>query len=84
MKDRYIFPAFFCYYEDGTVGVVFPDLPGCVSQGDGDEDALRMAREAMITWRNTAGSPPARNRSSIRYSPAGSRLTSSCRCEPCI
>ena len=47
MKDRYVFPAFFCYYEDGTVGVVFPDLPGCVSQGDGDEDALRMAREAM-------------------------------------
>ncbi len=47
MKDRYMFPAFFCYYEDGTVGVVFPDLPGCVSQGDGDEDALRMAREAM-------------------------------------
>jgi len=47
MKDRYIFPAFFCYYDDDTIGIVFPDLPGCVSQGDNDDDALRMAKEAM-------------------------------------
>lgn len=46
-KDRYIYPAFFCYYNDDSVGVVFPDLPGCVSQGGGEEDALRMAREAL-------------------------------------
>lgn len=47
MKERYVFPAFFCYYDEGTVGIVFPDLPGCVSQGDNDEDALRMAKEAL-------------------------------------
>lgn len=47
MKDRYVFPAFFCYYDDGPIGIVFPDLPGCVSQGEDDEDALRMAKEAM-------------------------------------
>ena len=47
MKDRYAYPAFFCYDLPGQVGVVFPDLPGCVSQGNDDEDALRMAKEAM-------------------------------------
>ena len=47
MKQRYIFPAFFCHYEDGKIGIIFPDLPGCVSQGDSDEDALRMAKEAL-------------------------------------
>jgi predicted RNase H-like HicB family nuclease/post-segregation antitoxin (ccd killing protein) len=47
MKDRYIYPAYFCYDLPGQVGVVFPDLPGCVSQGDHDEDALRMAREGL-------------------------------------
>ena len=47
LKDRYVFPAFFCYYDDGAIGVVFPDLPGCVSQGENDDDALRMAKEAL-------------------------------------
>ncbi|MDO9508240.1 MAG: type II toxin-antitoxin system HicB family antitoxin [Thermovirgaceae bacterium] len=47
MKDRYIYPAFFCHYEDGIIGIIFPDLPGCVSQGDSDEDALRMAKEVL-------------------------------------
>ena len=48
MKDRYVFPAFFSYGEGGRVGIVFPDLPGCVSQGNDDEDAMRMAKEALI------------------------------------
>jgi predicted RNase H-like HicB family nuclease len=47
LKDRYLFPAYFCYYESGKIGVVFPDLPGCISQGDSEEDALRMAKEAL-------------------------------------
>jgi predicted RNase H-like HicB family nuclease len=47
MKDRYVYPAYFCYDLPGQVGVVFPDLPGCVSQGDNDEDALRMAKEGL-------------------------------------
>ncbi len=52
MKDRYIYPAFFCYCEDGTIGVAFPDLPGCTAQGNDEEDALRMAKEtlAMHLW----------------------------------
>lgn len=48
MNDRYVFPALFCYQDDNSdVGVVFPDLPGCVSQGDDRNDALRMAHEAL-------------------------------------
>lgn len=49
MQDRYTFPAFFCYEKgvDG-VGVVFPDLPGCVTHGANDEDALRAGRDVLI------------------------------------
>lgn len=48
MKDRYIFPAYFCYCDKtGRIGIVFPDLPGCTSQADDEEEAMRMAKEAM-------------------------------------
>lgn len=48
MKDRYIFPAYFCYCADtNRIGIVFPDLPGCTSQADDEEEAMRMAKEAM-------------------------------------
>lgn len=33
--------------DDATLGVVFPELPGCVSAGDDINDALRMAHEAL-------------------------------------
>jgi predicted RNase H-like HicB family nuclease len=46
MRDRYIFPAVFHYAEDG-ISVSFPDLPGCFTCGDSDEDAIRMAEDAM-------------------------------------
>jgi predicted RNase H-like HicB family nuclease len=48
MKDRYTYPALFAY-EDGIegIGVVFPDLPGCVSHGNDEENALRMAKGAL-------------------------------------
>ncbi len=46
MAKQYI--ALFEYNkEDKEVGVVFPDFPGCVSQGDDYEDAVRMAHEAL-------------------------------------
>lgn len=47
MNERYVFPAFFCYYDSGKIGVVFEDLPGCVSQGENEADAVRMAQEAL-------------------------------------
>ena len=34
--------------NDGpTFSVVFPDFPGCISAGNGFEDAVRMAHEAL-------------------------------------
>lgn len=45
-KDRYIYPAIFDYADDG-ITVEFPDLPGCVTCGDTDEEAFKMAREAL-------------------------------------
>ena len=32
---------------DGGFSVYYPDLPGCVSYGDGFEHAQKMAREAL-------------------------------------
>jgi predicted RNase H-like HicB family nuclease len=29
---------------------VFPDLPGCGSAGDSEEEAVRNAREALSLW----------------------------------
>lgn len=36
--------------EDGVYGVVFPDLPGCVSVGLTTDEALRNAEEAVRDW----------------------------------
>lgn len=45
-KDRYIFPAVFDYADDG-ISVEFPDLPGALTCGDTEEEALQMAKECM-------------------------------------
>ncbi|NCC97796.1 MAG: type II toxin-antitoxin system HicB family antitoxin [Synergistales bacterium] len=47
MKESYTYPAIFEFYDDGGIGVFFPDLPGCVSCGDDEEDAIEMAKEAL-------------------------------------
>lgn len=44
---KYIYPAIFDPNENGGYTVTFPDLPGCVTEGDDLDDALRMAAEAM-------------------------------------
>jgi len=44
-KVTYI--AFLELAEDGTVGVVFPDLDGCVSAGDTADEAVANAHEAL-------------------------------------
>lgn len=44
--DFYLYPAVFTY-EDGQISVTWPDLPGCVTCGDTDAEALRNAKEAM-------------------------------------
>lgn len=45
--DRYIFPAVFEKGENKGYFVTFPDLPGCITEGDTIEEALRMAKEAL-------------------------------------
>ncbi|MGQ9558707.1 MAG: type II toxin-antitoxin system HicB family antitoxin [Desulfurispora sp.] len=46
MKDCYVYPAILSFDDDG-ITVEFPDLPGCVTCGDTEEDAISMAREAL-------------------------------------
>jgi len=36
--------------EDGYVVAECPTLPGCVSQGAGEDEALRNIREAISGW----------------------------------
>lgn len=43
------YPACF-YYEDEGYSVEFPDLKGCITQGDTLEDALEMAEAAALGW----------------------------------
>jgi len=50
MVDKYIYPAVFDPDERGSehgFTVTFPDLPGCITEGDSLEDALSMAQEAL-------------------------------------
>ena len=44
--DFYRYHAIFDYEQDG-VHVTFPDLPGCVTFGKDEDEAIRMAREAL-------------------------------------
>lgn len=41
------YPAVFDRAEDGRLGVVFPDLPGCVSFGATEQEAAANAAEAL-------------------------------------
>lgn len=47
MADKYIFPAIFEPGEKGGYCVTFPDLPGCITEGDSLEEALYMAKDAL-------------------------------------
>jgi len=46
LKNSYIFPAIFEYYEESYT-VTFPDLSGCITEGSNVEEALKMAKEAL-------------------------------------
>ncbi len=45
-KDRYIYPAIFDYADDG-ISICFPDLPGCFSCANSDEEAIKMSKDAL-------------------------------------
>ena len=46
MKDVYTFPAIFNYADDG-ISIKFPDLPGCLSCADDNDEAVYMATDAL-------------------------------------
>jgi predicted RNase H-like HicB family nuclease len=45
--DRYVYPAVFTYEDGYEIAVTFPDLPGCTTSGESEEEALRCSREAL-------------------------------------
>ena len=44
--EKRIYPAIF-HKEETGYSVTFPDLPGCITEGDTLEEALYMAQDAL-------------------------------------
>ncbi len=49
MQTSYTYPAIFNYSDDG-ISISFPDLPGCLSQADYTEEALKNSEEVLGLW----------------------------------
>ena len=47
---EYVYPAIFHKNEDESYTVVYPDLPGCISEGKNLGNALYMAQSALGQW----------------------------------
>ena len=47
---EYVYPAIFHDNGDGSYTVIFPDLPGCMTQGDSLSQAIYMAEKALTQW----------------------------------
>lgn len=47
---KLIYPACFYPCEEGGYTVIFPDLPGCVTEGDTLSEAVDMAIDAASGW----------------------------------
>jgi predicted RNase H-like HicB family nuclease len=47
---KLIYPACFYPCEEGGYTVIFPDLPGCVTEGDTLSEAMDMAVDAASGW----------------------------------
>jgi len=45
--NYYRFIAIFSYYEDG-ISITFPDLPGCVSHGETEQEAMSAAKDVLL------------------------------------
>ena len=45
--DTYAYIGILEYGEEGSVGVRFPDLPGCIAVGDTTEQALEDAKSSL-------------------------------------
>ncbi|MDO4285017.1 MAG: type II toxin-antitoxin system HicB family antitoxin [Eubacteriales bacterium] len=47
---EYVYPALFHKNEDDTYTVLYPDLPGCISEGKSLPNAMYMAESALSQW----------------------------------
>jgi predicted RNase H-like HicB family nuclease len=47
---KYVYMAIFQQEDEGAFTVRFPDLPGCVTFGNGLPDAISMAEDALCLW----------------------------------
>ena len=47
---EFVYPAVFQKNDDGSYTVVYPDLPGCISEGKSLENAMYMAQTALTQW----------------------------------
>jgi len=48
-KSSYNFPAILSYAYDG-ITITFPDIPGCISEAQSDDEAVNNATEALELW----------------------------------
>ncbi len=47
---EYVYPAIFHRNDDESYTVLFPDLPGCITEGKTLGEAMRMAQSALTQW----------------------------------
>jgi predicted RNase H-like HicB family nuclease len=47
---EFAYPAIFHPSESGNIAIVFPDLPGCFSQGKDVANAVYMAQSGLKQW----------------------------------
>ena len=47
---EYIYPAVFHPNDDNSITIIYPDLPGCVSEGKSLGNAMYMAEDALKQW----------------------------------
>lgn len=45
--SKYIYPAIFQEQSEGGYTVVFPDIPGCITQGETITESIEMAEDAL-------------------------------------
>lgn len=46
-QDKYIYSAIFEPAQEGGYCITFPDLPGCITEGDTLSESLAMAKDAL-------------------------------------
>ena len=47
---EYVYPAIFHRNKDESYTVIYPDLPGCISEGKNLGHAMYMAQSALAQW----------------------------------